>query len=67
MTSTVTHPLVKIDPDKGTIEGGIKTLSEYFGRQPGQSLKEFGAEIQALTLDDKVQLVGGIRDGSLTY
>lgn len=65
--SNVTHPLVTVDKDKGTIEGGIKTLSDYFGRQEGQSLKDFGAEINKLSLDDKIQLVGGIRDGSLTY
>jgi len=62
----ITHPLVKIS-DKGSIEGGIVELQKYFGRRDGQSLQEFGAELKALTDDDKVQLVGGIRDGSFDY
>lgn len=67
-----THPLVSTDGEKivainGKPGAGISQLSTYFGRQPGQSLADFGKELKALTIDDKVQLVGGIEDGSLTY
>ncbi len=67
-----THELIETDGDKiVTINGkpgaGISELSKFFGRTNGQSLADFGKELKALTIDDKVQLVGGIVDGSLNY
>lgn len=65
-----THELIKtengsITEINGRKGGGVSELSKFFGRQPGQSLAEFGKELKALTIDDKVQLVGGIVDGTL--
>jgi len=68
-----THPAVKTDGVDKIVSindkpgAGISELSKYFGRHPGESLADFGKELKALTLDDKVQLVGGIVDGTLNY
>ena len=35
----------------------IMVLKEYFGYQPGKGLKEFAAEVKALTPEDKAELV----------
>lgn len=45
----------------------IKLLKDYFGTREGDTIREFAVEIKALTEKDKRQLVGGIKDGSLTY
>jgi hypothetical protein len=45
----------------------MAVLAKYFGRLPGQSLKDFSVEVKALTEIDKKQLVDGIVNGSLTY
>lgn len=68
----VTHPIVTVENDAitaiaGKPGAGVNELNKFFGRKPGQSLSEFGQELKELTLDDKVQLVGGIVDGTLTY
>jgi hypothetical protein len=44
-----------------------KLFQGFFGRKPGQTLMEFGAEINELTEDDKVQLADGIENGTLNY
>lgn len=56
----------------GVVQGVVRDMQTYFGRgfHPDgklKSLAEFSAELKALTTDDKVQLCGGIRDGSLDY
>lgn len=61
----VTHPLVEVEGDQ--VKGIAAGLVKFFEKKPGQSLSDFAAEVKELTLDDKVQLLGGIRDGSLTY
>lgn len=62
---TVTHPLVEVEGDnvKGVAAGFVK----YFEKKQGQTLTEFAAEIKELTTDDKVQLLGGIRDETFDY
>lgn len=34
----------------------IMVLKEYFGYRPGEGLKEFSAEVKALTPEDKTEL-----------
>lgn len=69
---TVSHSLIGIENNNiasvnGKRGGGVSELNKYFGRKPGQSLTDFGAELKELTLNDKVQLVGGIVDGTFNY
>lgn len=45
----------------------LQVLAGFFGKLPGQSLKDMAAEFKLLTEQDKAELAGGIRDGSLTY
>lgn len=35
---------------------------EFFGFKPDQTLTEFGAEIKALSYEDKLELAQGLRD-----
>lgn len=51
------------DPRKGAATKFVK----FFGKQHGQGLSEFAAEIKALSDQDVADLVGGIDNGSLTY
>lgn len=44
-----------------------KLFQIYFGRKPGQTLGEFGAEINELSMEEKVQIADGIEDGTLNY
>jgi hypothetical protein len=34
---------------------------EFFGFKPGQTLREFGEELKALTFNDKMELASGLR------
>lgn len=54
-------------PTNPTGRTGITTLKKFFGFKPGQSLKDFAAEVKAL--DDKSfeQLRNGIEDGTFDY
>jgi hypothetical protein len=45
----------------------MKTVKDYFGMKPGQTLKDFTAEWSALTDADKAQIKEGLGNGSLTY
>ncbi len=45
----------------------MKTVKDFFGMLPGQTLKDFTAEWQALTDTDKDQIKSGLGDGTLTY
>jgi len=56
-----------INAGTGTGRVGVKHLSNYFGRLPGQSLKDFAAECKALPDADFYQLVSGIESKTLTY
>jgi len=40
-------------------------LKEFFGGD--QKASDFLAELKKLSAEEKVQLAGGIRDGSMTY
>lgn len=44
----------------------LKQISEYF-RLPGQTLKEFTADWQKLSDEEKDQLKLGLGNGTLTY
>jgi len=46
---------------------GVKALKDYFGYKSGQTLKEFAAEVKALSDESFQQLKIGIENGSLTY
>lgn len=64
------YPLCEVEEKiagKPTIKGGVKELQGFFGRRSDQSLSDFAAEIKPLSFEDKLQLVQGIRDGSLNY
>lgn len=43
-----------------------KAAQEFFGRKPGQTIRDFAAELAALTPADKVQLAIGLAS-DLTY
>lgn len=45
----------------------LATLYRFFGKREGQGLKEFKAELDELTDNDKAQLVEGINNGTYTY
>jgi hypothetical protein len=45
----------------------MKTVKDFFGMLPGQTLKDFTAEWSALTDADKEQIKSGLGDGTLTY
>lgn len=42
-------------------------LKTFFGMKPGQKLTEFAKEVNELSIQDQIDLVGGIRSGTLTY
>lgn len=50
-----------------TTPATIKQVADYFGRKPGQTLKDWGEEWKQLSDEEKTQLREGIGDGSLTY
>lgn len=45
----------------------VKTLMKFFGKKDGQDLTGFGAELKALSEEEKIQLCTGIEDGTLNY
>lgn len=45
----------------------VKTLKEFFGFREGTKLADFGAELKALSDEEKTQLCNGIEDGTLDY
>jgi hypothetical protein len=48
-------------PCSPTQKSDIVLLKEFFGLNPGQTPKEFGAEMKALTPEDKAELVALVR------
>ena len=38
-------------------DGDIKKLKGFFGLKPGAKLKDFSAELKALTTDDRAELI----------
>lgn len=52
---------------KTTGRKGVSELSKFFGRKPGQTLKEFAEEVKELPDTDFYELVDGIKDGTHTY
>jgi hypothetical protein len=46
---------------------GVKALKDFFGYRPNEGLREFAAEVKALTDEDFEQLRQGIEDETLTY
>ena len=47
--------------------GDAKVLKDYFGLREGETIRDFAAELKALTPEDKEQLASGIRDETFTY
>lgn len=45
----------------------MKTVKDFFGMLPGQTLKDFTAEWSALSDEDKTQIKDGLGNESLTY
>lgn len=45
----------------------IKQVSDFFGKLPGQTLKDFSAEWSALSEVEKAQIREGLGNGTLTY
>jgi hypothetical protein len=41
--------------------GFVKAVKEFFGLLPGQTLLQFGAELKALTYEDKQEIAQGLR------
>jgi hypothetical protein len=41
--------------------GFVKAMRDYFGLLPGQSLLQFGAELKALSYEEKLDFVQGLR------
>lgn len=44
----------------------LKTVADYF-KLPGETLKDFRAQWDALSDQDKTDLKNGLGDGTLTY
>jgi hypothetical protein len=40
--------------------GFVKAMKDYFGLLPGQTVMQFGAELKALTHDDKLDFARGL-------
>lgn len=53
--------------ERRTTNSGMAVLKQFFGTKDGQTLREFASEVNALTDEDKAQLVGGIQDESFDY
>jgi hypothetical protein len=45
----------------------IKAVADFFGRKPGQTLKDWSEEWKLLSETDKEQIKEGIGNGTLTY
>jgi len=41
--------------------GFVKAMKDYFGLRPGQTILQFGAELKALTYDEKLDFAQGLR------
>jgi hypothetical protein len=41
--------------------GFVKAMKDFFGALPGRSLAEFGAELQALSHEEKPDFAKGLR------
>ena len=41
--------------------GFVKAMKDYFGLLPGQTVIQFGAELRALSHDEKLDFVLGLR------
>ena len=54
------------------MQDGSKTFSflaamkDFFGMQPGQSLKDFGAELKKLTDEDRAEFKAGLEANGYT-
>lgn len=40
----------------------VAACNEFFGRQPNQTLQQFGDELKQLTHEDKVEIAQGLRE-----
>jgi len=49
------------------VPGAAKILKNFFGFAEGQKLTEFATEVNTLSVQDQIDLVGGIEDGTLDY
>jgi hypothetical protein len=41
--------------------GFVKAMKDYFGLQPGQTILQFGAELKALSYDEKLDFAQSLR------
>ena len=41
--------------------GFVKAMKDYFGPLPGQSIMQFGAELRALSHEEKLDFAQGLR------
>jgi hypothetical protein len=41
--------------------GFVKAMFDYFGLLPGQTTLQFGAELRALSFEDKLDFANGLR------
>jgi hypothetical protein len=41
--------------------GFVKAMIDFFGLRPGQSVIQFGADLKALSMDDKMEFAQGLR------
>jgi hypothetical protein len=41
--------------------GFVKAMKDFFGALPGQSVTQFGAELKALSHDEKLDFASGLR------
>jgi hypothetical protein len=39
----------------------VKAMKDFFGLRPGQTVVEFGAELRALTYEEKLEFANGLR------
>lgn len=60
-------PLEEKDDGRVKVAKAATTLKEFFGFLPGQKLGEFASEVNKLSTQDQIDLVGGIKAGTFTY
>jgi hypothetical protein len=41
--------------------GFVKAMKDYFGLRPGQTVMQFGAELKALSYEEKLDFAQGLR------
>jgi hypothetical protein len=47
--------------------GFVKAMMDFFGLRPGQTVIQFGAELKALSMDEKKEFAQSLRSIGIDY